>query len=538
MADGNGQGFIMARNFKNEYLKNHLSAMQAASCQSTGRVRLRSLDHLINLFFYNIYNTLLLWNYLTKTMWSSLLRRGIPELLLQCRPCTRRSKLFFGYSFQKSLLVFLLITTVNTFFIGADERPLRTVPPSSSLPTTHYPLPTHSPLPAASLSLLTEENINQPLTQRYIAQYSIHSGVTYLNAVLERGRIYMPFIIQEIQNRGLPPELVYLPIIESSFQITARSRSGAVGLWQFMLNSISPFDMRVTDSIDERRDFIKSTRGALQKLQDNYNALGSWELALAAYNAGLGATTRMVQRTGVSDYWELSRRRQFRQETEHFVPKLIAAAYVISNPRKYGINVWQEPFEWTQIPLQRQVSLDVIAEEAEIDKDLLRRLNAQWLHGISPAGQGHNLVIPADKAEEVLALLEREDLRLIRYHYHVVRQGDTLWSMSRHYGTPLNMIEQHNPGINNRFLRIGDTIVIPAFGDVPAGTPARITSAPSASTTTNLSFTGSYTVQKGDTLWSLAARYGTAPEALAEANGMNLNSILREGRVLRVPIIE
>jgi len=444
----------------------------------------------------------------------------------------RREEFLFGFLF------FFMFVLVNISFVSADERPMRMVPPSSSLPTNHYSLTTtNHPLTTTHYPLLTEENLNQPLTQRYIAQYSTHSGITYLNSVLDRGNIYLPFIVQEVEKRGLPPELVYLPIIESSFQITARSRSGAVGLWQFMLNSISPFDMRVTDTIDERRDFIKSTRGALQKLQDNYNTLGSWELALAAYNVGLGATNRIVQRTGVRDYWELSRRKQFRQETEHFVPKLIATAYIVSNPRKYGINVWRSPFEWTAVPLTRQVSLDIIAEEAIIDAELLRRLNSQWLHGISPSGQGHQLVIPANKKDEVTELLEREGLKLLRYHYHIVRQGDTLWSMSRHYGTPLNMIEQHNPGINNRFLRIGDTIIIPAFGDAPAGSPARLTDSPQ-STTTPSTFTGSYTVKKGDTLWSLARVYGVQPQSLAEANGMDLNSILSEGRVLRVPILE
>ncbi|MDR2965161.1 MAG: LysM peptidoglycan-binding domain-containing protein [Treponema sp.] len=437
------------------------------------------------------------------------------------------------------LFFFILGLMPGLTKIEADERPLRTAstatastatPAAASVGQQH-----RYSLSVAANSLLTETNLSQPLTQRYIAQYSARGGITYLNSVLDRGNIYLPFIIQEVEKRGLPPELVYLPIIESSFQITARSRSGAVGLWQFMMNSISPFDMKVTDSIDERRDFIKSTRGALQKLEENYNVLGSWELALAAYNVGLGATNRMVQRTGVRDYWELSRRKQFRQETEHFVPKLIAAAYVVSNPRKYGINVWRTPFEWTTVPLSRQVSLDVIAEEAEIDKDLLRCLNAQWLHGISPAGQGYNLIIPAEKSGDILALLEREDLRLIRYHYHIIRQGDTLWSMSRHYGTPLNIIEQHNPGINNRFLRIGDTVIIPAFGDAPAGLPARIADAPARAAG---AFNGSHTVQKGDTLWSLARVYGVAPQALAEANGMELNGVLREGRVLRVPILE
>jgi membrane-bound lytic murein transglycosylase D len=345
---------------------------------------------------------------------------------------------------------------------------------------------------------------------------------------MERAHIFMPFIREEIAKRNLPPELAYLPVIESSFVITARSRAGAVGLWQFMMNSISPFDINVNEFVDERRDFIKSTRGALQKLDDNYRALGCWKLALAAYNCGLGFTTRAIQRTGIRDYWELSRINEFRQETVHYVPKMIAAVYVLSQPRRFGINVWHEPFEWTSIPLERQISLDILANEAGIDRALLRVLNAELLHGISPADPNYQLVIPSAYFEQVALVLEREDLQLIRYYYHTVRQGDTLWSMSRNYGTSLNTIEQHNPGISNRYLRIGETVIIPAFTDVTLPARPEVTH----------NFNGRHIVISGDTLWSLGRRYGVDPQVLAEANGMTIDQILREGRTLNVPILE
>ena len=427
---------------------------------------------------------------------------------------------------------FLRFAVCFLFFMSAmnpaqaeEERPLRTVTPNISLSPSRS---SSSSLIFARNSLVTEAALQQPLTQRYIAQYTSRSGIEYLNAAMERANIFLPFIKEEIARRNLPPELAYLPIIESSFQITARSRSGAVGLWQFMMNSISPFDIKVNDFVDERRDFIKSTKGALQKLEDNYKTLGSWELALAAYNAGLGAVTRTVQRTGVRDYWELSRRKELKQETEHYVPKLIAAAWILSQPRRFGINVWHKPFEWTAIPLPRQISLDILAEEADIDRDLLRRLNAHLLYGISPADSGFRLIIPAAQIEMVNNVLEREDIKLIRYFYHVVHMGDTLWALSRSYGTPLDMIEQHNPGVSNRFLRLGETIVIPAFGEVTL--PAR----PVITQT----FDGSHTVKKGETLWSLGRLYGIDPQVLAEYNGIQLNQILHEGRTLKVPIIE
>jgi len=404
----------------------------------------------------------------------------------------------------------------------AEDRPLRTTPHPSYQPLLHTQ---HTQ--SASPSLLTSFVLEQPLTQHYIAQYSSPGGIAYLNSVLERGSIYMPFILEEIGKRNMPAELAFLPVIESSFVITARSRSGAVGLWQFMMNSISPY-MRVNEIVDERRDFLKSTIGALQKLDENYKALGSWELALAAYNSGLGSVSRSIQKTGISDYWELSSRRELKNETIHYVPKLFATAYILSQPRRFGIENWQQAQQWAAIPLRRQVSLDILAAEAGIDRELLRRLNAELLYGISPTDSGYRLKVPAVQLEQINTVLEREDLKLIRYHYHVVKNGDTLWSMSRHYGTSLDIIEQHNPGVKNRYLKIGETLIIPAFRDVAPPVRQVLTS----------SLDGQYTVQRGDTLWSIGIRFGVDPQVIAEENNMQLNQILREGRTLKVPIIE
>ncbi|MDR0464891.1 MAG: LysM peptidoglycan-binding domain-containing protein [Treponema sp.] len=388
-----------------------------------------------------------------------------------------------------------------------------------------------SPLPIsmrAANSLITERALEQTLTRQFIDYYLTPNGMATLNAMMERGNIFLPFIREEVARRGLPPELVYLPIIESGFVITAVSRSGAVGLWQFMLNSISPYNMKVTDLMDERRDFIKSTKGALQKLEDEYNRLGDWELTLAAYNAGLAAVTRTVQSSGINDYWELSRRNLLRSETINFVPRLIAVSYILSQPRRFAINVWQEKFEWAAVPLERQVSVDIIAEETGISRELLRRLNAELTHGITPAGTGHLLKVPFSHLEIVNNTLKREDLQLIRFYYHVVRSGDTLWGLSRYYGTSLNMIEQHNPGISNRYLKIGETVIIPAFNEVT----------PPARPVVNQNFDGNHTVQQGESFWSISRLYGVDPQVLAETNGMRLDQILHIGRVLRVPIME
>ena len=441
---------------------------------------------------------------------------------------------------RNSTIFCCFVIIITCMFFPADAgsqdfegRPVRTIENYSQV----IPSFSHIPPPAYN-SLITPEALESPLTQRYITQYSAPNGITSLNSTLNRGNIYMPFIREEIELRGLPPELLYLPIVESDYIITARSRSGAMGLWQFMMNSIAPFNMRVTELIDERRDFVKSTRGALAKLKENYDVLGSWEMALAAYNSGLGAITRTVQSTREDNYWALSARNELRQETLHFVPRLVAISYVLSQPRRFGINVWHEKIEWAAIPLPRQVSIDILADEAGISRELMRRLNGELLYGISPVDSSYLLKIPAENLEDITLLLQREDIQLIRYYYHIVRQGDTLWSMSRHYGTTLNMIEQLNPGISSRYLRIGETIIIPAYNDNISPMPAAVVQSAPVPASEIGNFTGTHVVQRGETFWSISRMYGTTPEALAAANDMQISQILNEGRTLNVPIIE
>ena len=431
-----------------------------------------------------------------------------------------------------SMLIFLLCAHLFTAEIGAREAEdgaaeIVAAENGTAGEPELFPEFSHN-------TLLGAQALEQPLTRRYIEQYSSPGGISWLNAVMRRGSLYLPFIREEIARRNLPEELTYLPVIESGFVASAKSRSGAVGLWQFMMNSIGPFDMKVSDLLDERRDFLKSTRAALQKLEENYRTLGSWPLALAAYNTGLGGLNRIIARTGVKDYWELAEKKELRSETIHYVPKLLAVAYILSRPEEYGLDQSEEVLEWAAIPLERQASLDIIATEAGIDGETLRRLNMELLYGISPPDKNYLLKVPAASLSAVSEVLEREDLKLLRYYRYTIKYGDTLSALSRHYGVSLNLIEQHNPGIQKRYLQIGETVVIPAFRETApyAGADRR------GGESSNTAFAGSHLVKKGETLWSLALAYEVDPQTLAGANNMELNQILPEGKALKVPIIK
>jgi membrane-bound lytic murein transglycosylase D len=375
--------------------------------------------------------------------------------------------------------------------------------------------------------------MEEELTRRYISRYSTTGGKEWLQGVMKRAEPYLPFIKEEIARRDLPPELLYLPVIESGYLATARSRSGATGLWQFMRNSIAPFDIKITDWADERMDFWKSTEGALRKLEDNYNAFIDWPLALAAYNAGAGGIRRIMRQSGIGDYWKLGEKKLLKTETIHYVPKLLAVAYILSNPRKFGIDLnWSENPQWTRIPVGKQVDLELVAAQAGLDGAELKAANRELYYGITPPSSTYMLKVRSAHARLLTETLENAETALIKYYIHTIRYGDTLSALAVHYGTSVEQISGANPGLRPQFLQIGQKLRIPAFREaepyarkaaVPGNTP---------------NFSATHLVKKGETLWSIALAYGVDPETLAEANGMDMNDTLREGRLLKTPINE
>jgi membrane-bound lytic murein transglycosylase D len=373
--------------------------------------------------------------------------------------------------------------------------------------------------------------LDQALTRRYLQQYSGSAGLAWLAGAMERGGPYLAFIRQEVAARNMPPELVYLPLIESGFLPTATSRSGAAGLWQFMRNSLGGYGMGITEYVDERMDFWKSTQGALRKLEDNYQHLGDWPLALAAYNAGLGAVSRVTRETGIRDYWTLAEKRLLKTETIHYLPKLLAVSHILSNPRRYGlVPFWPEDPRWTRIEVGRSVDLNLLAEHAGVDPDLLRRGNSELRQGVTPPSGNYRLKAPRAAVPALLASLERGDLPLIRYHLHTIACGDTLSALALRYRVGVEQILAANPGTEARFLPIGGKLRIPALaGYTP---PPSTGTAPPAS---GPAFEGAHQVRRGETLWSIARRYQVDPRLLAEVNGMGLNDTLREGRILKTP---
>lgn len=367
--------------------------------------------------------------------------------------------------------------------------------------------------------------------ERFRAAYQTAGGRQWLEAVYERSRPYASYILERIRYHGVPEELFFLPFIESEYSAKAVSRSGAAGLWQFMRNSIGGYDMRIDDWVDERRDFMKSTDGALRKLRYNYERYGDWLLAIAAYNCGAGAMDRAIKAGGAHDYWILRERGALPGETASYIPKFLAVVSVAMHGGRNGLAAsWLPSVDWVRVPLDRPVDLAMLAAASGTLPEVLKAGNPELRYGVTPPDGRYSIKVPAANEAGVRTAIASRDI-LMSVYMHSVRSGDTVSALARHYEVPVAMIAKLNPGLKPDAIRIGQRIVIPALKDKKPYVG-------DAGKGETVAFSGRYTVVKGDTLWSLSLRYGVQPEVLAEKNGMTLSGVLREGQSLIVPILE
>jgi hypothetical protein len=184
-----------------------------------------------------------------------------------------------------------------------------------------------------------------PSVEHWIS-YFTGKGRKYFDKYLERGRYFIPEISKVLKAHNMPQDLVYLAMIESGFNNSARSRARAVGPWQFMRQTGQRYGLTVDYWLDERRDTRKATLAAIQYLKEMYAEFGSWELASAGYNAGENKVRRAMAKYKTSDFWEIARHRFFKRETRDYVPKIMAAAIITKNPELFG---FVDPFKGKRV---------------------------------------------------------------------------------------------------------------------------------------------------------------------------------------------
>ena len=356
---------------------------------------------------------------------------------------------------------------------------------------------------------------------------------------LARSEKYIPFMRNVLKEKGLPEDLVYMALIESGFNPYAYSRSKASGPWQFIYLTGKRYGLKVNGWVDERRDPEKSTIAAAKYLKDLYDMFECWYLAAAGYNAGEFKIVRAMKRYRTEDFWELSKYPFLKQETKDYVPQMIAAALIAKDPEAYGfIGIeYQEPLRYDKVQVPPLMDLQVIAKAAETPIEEIKDLNpelSRWC--IPPDDPGYEIRIPYGKREIFLKNLEAlQPIEKVRFKTHIVKKGETVQRIARLYQVEVDPLLEINRLKKGSPLSSGMNLLIPIPKSQQEPKPVLVAKkkveaenrSPKPQETT-------YTIKKGDTLWSISSELGINIGALSRWNNLHPEKKLMPGDKLKI----
>jgi membrane-bound lytic murein transglycosylase D len=357
----------------------------------------------------------------------------------------------------------------------------------------------------------------------------------YLQRVFERSRIYLYHIVEELEKRGMPTELALLPMVESAFNPMAYSRAHASGLWQFIPGTGRRFELQQNWWYDGRRDIVDSTTAALDYLTYLYDMHGDWHLALASYNWGEGAVARAIARNRAAgkptDYDSLS----MPAETRHYIPKLQALKNILSEPAPLGITIDpipNQPYFSTYTKL-RDIDVQLAAKLAEMPVEQFIALNPGFSRPLIRAALTPRIVLPADKVDVFHDNLTKHGAgALVSWKTYHPRKGDTFESIAKKFGMSMGQLKEVN-GIAPRVRAVPSLLVVPTSAAAIGSRRLPIMYAPPIPMRLRRIF---HTVKPGETLVSIARRYGVAEEDMKRWNpGVRASAGRRLAVEMRAP---
>lgn len=369
----------------------------------------------------------------------------------------------------------------------------------------------------------------------YFLYYFQTSGKPSFARWLSRSSRYIPMMKEILKREGMPEDLVYVAMIESGFQMHARSWANAVGPWQFISDTGRRYSLRIDQWIDERKDPVKATTAAALYLKELYGMFkGDWYLAAAGYNAGENKILRAITMYNTSDFWEISRGSYLKRETKEYVPKLLAAAIIAKDPVRYGFTdiAYLTPIEYDTVTIPSRTNLDLAAKLSGTTYESLKELNPDLRHWCTPPNYpDYQLKIPKgtkQQFEKEYAKIPEEQrfTERVLYSRYQTRKRDSLKSIARRFNTTPATIAELN-GLNAKSRLAGKTLLVPVKQTVDFAHEGRSTTAAAKG-----SYTKFYTVKSGDTLTSLAKRFNVSTKMLSAWNNLKAKVVLKPGRRL------
>lgn len=342
---------------------------------------------------------------------------------------------------------------------------------------------------------------------------------TLLHAFQRAGR-YRQMIERVMSEEGVPHDLIYLAVAESGFQPRAVNRkSRAGGMWQFMPRG--NYGLERNAYVDERFDPEKSTRAYARYMKYIYAQLGDWYLSMAGYDWGTGNVQRAVQKTGYADFWELYKRNNLPGETRNYVPEILAAIIIANHPTQYGFDeiTLDPPVLTDTVTINYSADLRLVSDIVGAPIDELIALNPSLLRMVTPPDTEFDLHLPAGTAsffQEKIATIPAS--KRDSWRYHKVTPDDTLASVAHTYSVSASALADANQLDSTSKLDGVEALLVPV--------PER------AASTSHTVF---YTTRRGDTLVSVADRFGISLSQLRRWNKLPASGIrVDAGRRLHV----
>ncbi len=382
---------------------------------------------------------------------------------------------------------------------------------------------------------------------------------------LNNGEEYRHHIEEVFVQHGLPKELYFVGLIESGYYLGARSHAAAVGPWQFIPGTGKRYGLSITKEIDERQDLFKASRAAAMYFKDLHNIFSSWELALAAYNAGEYGIIRRILKHGTRDFYVLSKRKQLPSETINYVPKVLAAMHIVNNAEKYGFTLPKKKthlFDNTELrAIKKNLPLSVIANKIDVDPAILKKLNPELRQGRTPKFLAGTYYLRVPKSQYTYRLIGVESDDTVASHnrpesrkqmvrrtaaveyatemlnnpkapvvriaptFHTVRRGETLLSISRKYRTtPRQLASMNRMKSWKSKVRAGQRLALTndevsvKFSSLPK---LKATKSPVV-----------YKVRAGDKLRELARIFGKDLREMGQLNHIRRNKIVVGQRII------
>lgn len=375
----------------------------------------------------------------------------------------------------------------------------------------------------------------------YIDKYISSNYRPYMNKMLGLSTHYFPIYESVFDEVGIPEEVKFLSLVESSLDPHLVSKSGAVGPWQFMYIAAKEFNLEMSSYMDERKDVYSASYAVSAYLNDAYSQFGDWLLAIASYNCGRGCVQRAIARSGFVQptFWELAP--FLPQETKNYIPKYLAMTYVLSDSEYYGIEpaVTELDLEHQVLMVDKPVDLGNVAQAIGLSNEELKKYNPAYKRNYvnGSVEKPKRLLLPkVSTLSDSLLYLALNDVEPAlekganeTERTYKVQKGETLASVSHKFSISVQNLKSWN-GLNSKSSIVGKTLIIEKPIDDKLVGNVKATVASSKRSSKGLI----YIVKKGDSLDRIANRYnGVTVSKLKADNGLK-NNLIKPGMKLKI----